>query len=345
MAYLIRRHRVVNGEKRYGNWEIRYKDDGGKSSTLTTGTRLKTVAMNKLAEFIADRKRTDRFKDIYLQDFNERILKYVQTNLPRSVKVYRTALNNFIRAAGSVKVQSIDINTIEDYKSHRLASVSPQTVNIEVRTIKAAFNKGVELKLIPESKINKVRIVRIPRRNNKQIFSDTELELLQNNIHYMPLFRAFTIARFTGMRLGEILNLQMSDIQGDFINIINKADFHIKDSEERNVPISPNLRYYLNLWIASDPTEYIVSKEVNRYRKEIGKLQCNWISKYFKKVLRELNIDGRFHYLRHTFATNFLRNGGDIEILRSILGHSDIKTTAIYLHSDDEAKLKAVKNM
>ena len=55
---------------------------------------------------------------------------------------------------------------------------------------------------------------------------------------------------------------------------------------------------------------------------------------YFTEIKHKYNLDENitFHSLRHSFATNFIKAGGDPFILKSMLGHSSMNTTAIYIH-------------
>ena len=118
----------------------------------------------------------------------------------------------------------------------------------------------------------------------------------------------------TGLRPSEMLNLQRDDI--DFSNLILKVLG--KGRKERLVPFSPELRKRLFLAFAgfggtcwekrnSTTSLYLLQDKV-------GLPRFGW------------------HRLRHTFATNYLRQGGDIVRLSMVLGHSQITTTQRYLH-------------
>ncbi len=64
-------------------------------------------------------------------------------------------------------------------------------------------------------------------------------------------------------------------------------------------------------------------------------LKPRTIEKFIKSIARKAKIEGKRvspHTLRHTFASNFIRNGGDVFTLQRILGHSDISTCMIYVH-------------
>ena len=67
----------------------------------------------------------------------------------------------------------------------------------------------------------------------------------------------------------------------------------------------------------------------------------NLLSKvHFKKIKENNGLDNSitFHTLRHSYATEFIKNGGDIWELKNILGHSSINTTSIYLHMAENFK-------
>ena len=60
----------------------------------------------------------------------------------------------------------------------------------------------------------------------------------------------------------------------------------------------------------------------------------------FEKIKENNNLDNSitFHTLRHSYATEFIKNGGDIWELKNILGHSSINTTSLYLHMAENFK-------
>lgn len=136
----------------------------------------------------------------------------------------------------------------------------------------------------------------------------------------------------TGMRVSEVINLQLEDVHPDLklIKVFGKG------SKERLVPVS-NIALD---WLAKYEKEVRESLVLKQGRNTEfvflnnrgGSLtrQAVWqIIKHYCQ-LANINKDVTPHTLRHTFATHLLENGADLRVVQEILGHSDISTTQIY---------------
>lgn len=137
----------------------------------------------------------------------------------------------------------------------------------------------------------------------------------------------------TGMRRAELLSI--TQVQRDFITVTGKG------GKTRCVPVSATLRQVLDKYIVERNKRAVCPNLIVTNRGT--KMTTNGLRAVFTRLARGTGITGkRFspHTMRHTFATTFLQNGGDIGTLQQILGHSDISTTAVYLHWNDETTKK-----
>ena len=136
-----------------------------------------------------------------------------------------------------------------------------------------------------------------------------------------------------GLRISELVDLNMADIREDYIRILGKGN------KERivflNAACKEAIREYLPIREAQQPLDkkaVFISGQRNRISKSSVHLLV-------KKHLDEAGLDSSqysAHKLRHTAATLMLQNGVNIRTLQEILGHEHLNTTQIYTHVDNE---------
>jgi len=145
----------------------------------------------------------------------------------------------------------------------------------------------------------------------------------------------------TGMRLSELLNLRINDI--DFyeqsVKVLGKRN------KERIIPLTPTalevLRIHLNYLTENsvikmkNPYIFVTTKGEKIYPKAIERI----VQKYLQMVTTIHKKSP--HTIRHTIATHLLNNGADINAVKEILGHANLAATQIYTHSSIE-KLKNI---
>jgi len=119
----------------------------------------------------------------------------------------------------------------------------------------------------------------------------------------------------TGMRVSELADLHEDNVawQRNCINIIGKGN------KRRVIPISKVVRFYLKQCFTQQPRIPIAMRTIQKYVKIVAE----------RAKIRKIVSP---HVLRHTFAVSYLHRGGNPRALQSILGHSSITTTDIYLN-------------
>lgn len=127
-----------------------------------------------------------------------------------------------------------------------------------------------------------------------------------------------------GMRLGEVVNLNVSDMNFDDKYIaINDS----KNGKSRVVPMSQKVYKYA-LYVRSTNYKYCDAFILDKNNRRITKYAIHNMFYKMKKVYKDIHP----HLLRHTFATSYIVGGGSLEKLRVLMGHEDYNVTRQYLH-------------
>ncbi|MBK8381864.1 MAG: site-specific integrase [Ignavibacteria bacterium] len=277
---------------------------------------------------------------LYFKDVQNIIFNFIKNNFaPTTLLLYKNAIRNLDEMFGYKPIKSITLIDIEEYKTRRLKRISPVTLNIELRTIRAFFNYCVQFNLLSHNQLCKISQIRT-QETKLLTFDSSEINLILGNIQHSKLKLIVTIAAYTGMRLNEILHLKYSciNLNERIIEIINSDRFATKTKKNRIIPVPDTLLESLaalftdpenETAILVDPDSYIFSSD--------GKAPFNksYITRKFKTLLRKLNLneDLHFHCLRHTYFSNLSRLNVPVNYIKELAGHSSIKTTEIYLHN------------
>jgi integrase len=183
------------------------------------------------------------------------------------------------------------------------------------------LNRAVEWELLDENPMKRINFL---RENNARLnyLSVEQCDRLLDAC-IVPHMRAIaTIALHTGMRLGEILNLRWDDIDFTSGHLIIRDS---KNGESRHVPMDSTVIKMLSGYIHTSGASYVFPSATG------GRLST--IQTAFENARARAEMpDLHFHDLRHTFASLFMMNGGDLYVLKGLLGHKSITMTQRYAH-------------
>jgi integrase/recombinase XerC len=151
---------------------------------------------------------------------------------------------------------------------------------------------------------------------------------------WMPLRNAALVALMAraGLRIGEVVGLDLEDVA------LNERSGWVtvrqgKGLKERRVPLSLQARKTLAGYLEVRPEAETPALFLTKSCRRLGKRP---VQRLVKSAAQRAGLqqDVTPHVLRHSFATRFLRKGGDLATLRDILGHANLATTSRYLHAD-----------
>lgn len=323
-------------QRKNGTYYIQYFDPASKKyRRKSIGTKSKREAMAFFKKFDPIPEQPANLTK--LSEFRDEYIKYAATNrtnkYAKSIKLSFRQLMNYTK---DVYLHNLTPRIVDQFIAQRFSS-APWSALMYYRTLKAAFSKAVVWGYIQENPLKKIK----PPKQKKSLpvfISKSELEKI---IHYTSiklLQDIFTTAFYSGMRLGEILNLVWDciDFSRRVIVIKNINGFVTKSKKERIIPMNNRL---LDMFLNRYQTLKMVSKNTYIFFRIVGiKLNEDYVSKQFKKAVRSAGLSDEihFHTLRHSFASNLIQKGASIYVVKELLGHESISTTQIYSHLQSE---------
>jgi len=169
------------------------------------------------------------------------------------------------------------------------------------------------------------------------VLSRKEIKLLINSISKLKHRLLVSISYGAGLRVSEVINLKVTDIDLDELTIhIKKA----KGKKDRITIIPKKLKIAIQVLTTNKNSNEFVFESVRG-----GKLNSRTAQKIFSKALEKTGIkkQATFHSLRHSFATHLLENGVDVRYVQELLGHANIRTTQVYTKVTNP-RLKNIKS-
>lgn len=262
--------------------------------------------------------------------FDERI----RGSSPYTVSYYERVLRYFRERSGIASLDELNITVCGNYvlslMQSGLASTSVQTY---VRGFRV-FLRWLFANDYTETDLS--QRLRLPKAQRKVIDVLTDAEALHllscfdvNDFHQLRNLCAVFLMMGSGLRMNEVITLKADKVHLD-------EGFAIVDgkcNKQRIVPLSqaavPYLKHYLSVRPLSD---FLICQKNGK------PMTPATVKDIFRKLKQSTGIPRLHpHLLRHTFATKYLENGGNIYSLQTILGHSSLEMVKRYLHFDNHA--------
>lgn len=180
----------------------------------------------------------------------------------------------------------------------------------------------------------------LPKKDKKLpvVLSSTEVVILLKVTKNLKHRAILGLLYSCGLRIGELLNLKLSDVDLDRNTIYVKNG---KGRKDRNCPLGERIRpMLLNYAQTYQPKVYLFEGE-----EEGQRYSATSVRQFLKRscAAAELTKHITPHTLRHSYATHLLENGVDIRYIQQLLGHSRPETTMIYTHVT-ERKISEIVN-
>lgn len=266
-----------------------------------------------------DKKLSDNTLQSYKRDISQ-YEKYVEDNKINYIKVDEKSVNEYLEYLQEIGKKA-------------------STVSRNLASIRSFYQYLVRTKVILQDPTNGIQAPKIEKRV-PSILTAKEVELLLDQPQDVDLkgIRDKAMLEFayaTGMRVTEIISLNLEDVNLEESYVVCKTG-----SKQRNIPLGTMSMKALKDYI-TEARPYLIKDDsvkslfVNINGKRLTRQGFWKIVKYYKEQAH-ITKDITPHVLRHSFATHLLQNGADLKAIQTMLGHSDISSTQVYMQFQDE---------
>ncbi len=258
-----------------------------------------------------------------------------------TLQSYRRDIEQYEKYVGENKINYLKVteDTIIEYMEYlREENKKESTISRSLASIRSFYQYLIRVKKI---KKDPTMTIESPKVNKRipNILTSKEVELLLDQPKDVDLKGTrdkamLEFAYATGMRVTEMISLDINDVKIDEGYVICRGR-----TKSRNIPLGSMslkaLKEYIEEarpYLIRDEEEEALFVNVNGTRLT---RQGFWkIVKYYKEQAH-ITKDITPHVLRHSFATHLLQNGADLKAIQTMLGHSDISSTQVYMQFQD----------
>jgi site-specific recombinase XerD len=250
-----------------------------------------------------------------------------------TIKTYKDAFNVFTDHFDDKEINKIAKREIEDYLLHlaKNKKQSETAIHSAVNAIKFYYEQVIK-------KPKEYYELQRPKKpiKNVTVFSENEVTKIINAITNIKHKAMLMIGYAAGLRISEIINLKIQDIDSE------RMMLHIRNAKgkkDREVILSETLlnvlRDYYKLY---KPKAFLFEGQQG------GSYSTRSLQLILKKAKQKAGVKkaGSIHAFRHSFATHLLEGGTDLSIIQKLLGHNDIKTTLRYTHVSNATLQKII---
>lgn len=237
----------------------------------------------------------------------------------RSIQAYKNAVTQIYSYFHHTPLRDISRDQLREYfLSRQEKGYTSQTIAQQMSVVNFVYRSLY--------KKNDFEPFRHPKRSKRLpvVLTREEIQRVLGSVSNKKHKTMLGIAYAAGLRVSEVINLRVNDIDCGELTVIVRQG---KGKKDRISVLSSKL--------ISDVYQLTREKSGSAYVFESergGKLTARTLQKIFENALRSSGVQksAPFHSLRHSFATHLLENGVDVRYVQELLGHASIRTTQIY---------------
>lgn len=318
--------------ERHGSFWLSYYE-GGRRCRVSLHTKDKKIANfrkneieNKLA--VGDSPLPDH--SITMAHALKEFVAYSEvSNRPRTIKYYEQTLNPFIKSLPvNIKIHQFKEGYLTTYINQRKKLKQPGAWHL-IKVVNTLLNFCVKKKYLTSNPIFIKKPV-LPQRV-PECWSQEQVQTVLENAHGL-LYQAVFINLYLGLRPNELTRLRWQDV--DFKEKLITVQ-EAKDNKFRKIPLHNELAKYLKT--LPRESEMILPRLTEKFMRDS--------SEGIRKAAGLSHIKRFWYSIRHTFATEYYKQTGDLKGLQEILGHSKIEMTTVYVNPQQAHQHKQLNRL
>jgi site-specific recombinase XerD len=294
------------------------------------GPTRKTVTLRALADsFLQSKKGEVRATSLQrYSNYSSRLVDFFESFLP-------------IQAADVSLIERKHMREFLDSMQEGDDAWAKKTLNGAIKFCRTLFAFAMEDKYCEENPMSKLKEFRLPETGRRDFYTDEELGKIWETVE--PHWRGcLEFIANTGLRKGEMINLTWDDVSLDpvdpRITVASSDEWETKSGKSRVIPLNSRALEIIQSVRGKHP-KYVFTSVTNK------KMHPDEPYHALKAALSKLGLEGDVHKLRHTTGSKLAMQGVDRFAIMNLLGHSDVETTQIYVHSSSEHLRDAVKKL
>jgi site-specific recombinase XerD len=230
---------------------------------------------------------------------------------------------NAFRQTSLEAIEQFDSDKVNSYHQHLIQEkgYSSTTLNQSVSAIKLYYQKVLKRDMVFDEVLRPKRERELPK-----VWSPEQVTRILKQVENVKHKALLSLIYGGGLRVGEVLNLTLADINSETMRI---RIIQGKGKKDRYTLLSERSLEMLRTYArAYKPKNYLFEGQFG------GKYSSTSVAKVLNMAIEKAGVPkvGSVHSLRHSFATHLLEAGVDIRYIQELLGHYSSKTTEIYTH-------------
>ncbi len=243
----------------------------------------------------------------------------------------------------------VGANDVRSFLVHlkRDLNYSAHSLLRKLATLRSFYKFCIKQKRLATNPVDEIESPKLPQRKAVYLTDQERFLLFQTaknktyNEEGKRNYAILVLLYYTGLRVSELVNLTFASIVPDGLEFVVKVIG--KGNKERHIPLNSEAKTILDIWLKNRGA----CKSDAIFTANGHKMTTRNVQYMIKNLAKKAGLEKPItpHKLRHTFGTNLLLKGANLVNIQALLGHSNLNTTQIYVHTNKESLSKDIQKL